>query len=65
MDHAGPKVIQVIKEIRAVTGLGLVEAKRLADHTPSTVLSGVDRDTATAVHGRLAQAGAVVRVAEA
>ncbi|SDD93104.1 ribosomal protein bL12 [Glycomyces harbinensis] len=65
VDHAGPKHIQVIKEIRALTGLGLAEAKRLADVTPSTILSGVDHATATAAHDRLAGAGAVVRVAEA
>jgi ribosomal protein L7/L12 len=65
VDDAGPKLIQVIKEVRALTGLGLAEAKRLADHTPSTILSGVDHATATAARGRLADAGAVVRVTEA
>jgi ribosomal protein L7/L12 len=65
VDDAGAKRIQVIKEIRAVTGLGLAEAKGLTDRTPSTVLSGVDHATATAAHGRLTGAGAVARVVEA
>ncbi|THV28088.1 ribosomal protein L7/L12 [Glycomyces paridis] len=65
MDDAGSKKIQVIKEIRAITGFGLAEAKRLADVTPSTVLSGVGHAAAAAAHGRLTAAGAVVRVAEA
>lgn len=63
LDDAGAKKIHVIKEIRAITNLGLTEAKRLVDHTPSTILSGVDHAAATAAHGRLANVGAIARVA--
>jgi ribosomal protein L7/L12 len=65
LDEPGRKPIHVIKEIRAITGLGLGPAKHLVESAPSTVLSGIDHATATAVHGKLAKVGAVVRVAEA
>lgn len=65
LDAVGAKPIQVIKEIRAITGLGLAEAKHLADRAPSTVLDGVDHASAGAAHRLLAEAGATVRITEA
>lgn len=47
-DSAGAEKIQVLKEVRAVTGLGLAEAKGLTGRTPSAVLSAVDRSSAEA-----------------
>ncbi|WP_227995950.1 ribosomal protein L7/L12 [Glycomyces albidus] len=65
LDAVGAKPIQVIKEIRVITGLGLAEAKHLADRAPSTVLDGVDHASAGAAHRLLAEAGATVRITEA
>jgi ribosomal protein L7/L12 len=62
VEHVGSRRIQVIKEIRALTGVGLAEAKHWTDRVPSPILSSVDHATATAAHGRLTQAGAAVRV---
>lgn len=64
LDDPGPKKIQVIKEIRGFTRLGLVEAKRLADVVPSTVLDRVDHATASAAYRVLSNAGARVRMTE-
>jgi ribosomal protein L7/L12 len=65
LDAKGAHPIQVVKEIRAITGHGLAEAKELTDLVPSTILAGVDHATATAAKSRLAQAGASVRIVEA
>ncbi|WP_051704573.1 ribosomal protein L7/L12 [Glycomyces sp. NRRL B-16210] len=62
LDDAGSRKIHVIKEIRALTGLGLAEAKGLTDRTPATILSGVDHATAGAAQAQLVAAGAAVRV---
>ncbi|GAA2263768.1 hypothetical protein GCM10009853_016290 [Glycomyces scopariae] len=62
LHDAGPKKIQVIKEIRMLTGLGLAEAKQLTDRMPSTVLADVDSETGAAAQARLTAAGATVRV---
>jgi ribosomal protein L7/L12 len=64
MDAPGPRRIQVIKEIRGLTGLGLAEAKRLTDRMPSTILSGVDHATAAAARDILTAADAAVRITE-
>lgn len=64
LDDAGQKKIQVIKEIRGITGLGLAEAKALTDRFPSPVLAGVDHASASAAYRVLANAGARVRMAE-
>ena len=58
----GDKKIQVIKVVRAVTGLGLKEAKDLVDSAPKAVKEGVPRDEADSVKGQLEEAGAVVEV---
>ncbi len=59
---AGDKKIQVIKVVRAVTGLGLKEAKDLVDGAPSAVKEGVNQDEADSVKGQLEEAGAAVEL---
>ena len=59
---AGDKKIQVIKVVRAVTGLGLKEAKDLVDGAPQTVKAGVSKDEANAIKAKLEEQGAVVEV---
>jgi large subunit ribosomal protein L7/L12 len=58
----GDKKIQVIKEVRALTGLGLKEAKDLVDGVPKPVKKGVSKDEAEAAQKQLEAAGAVVEV---
>ena len=57
---AGDKKIQVIKVVRAVTGLGLKEAKDLVDGAPKTIKEGVSKDEAEAIKKKLTEAGAKV-----
>src|ERR1700755_1269053 len=59
---AGDKKIQVIKVVRAATGLGLKEAKALVDEAPKPVKEGVDRDEAEKLKGELEEAGASVEI---
>jgi len=59
---AGDKKIQVIKIVRAATGLGLKEAKALVDETPKPVKEGVERDEADKLKQELEEAGASVEV---
>jgi large subunit ribosomal protein L7/L12 len=59
---AGDKKIQVIKVVRAVTGLGLKEAKDLVDGAPSPVKEGVAKDEADSIKVQLEEAGASVEV---
>jgi len=59
---AGDKKIQVIKVVRAVTGLGLKEAKDLVDSAPNPVKEGVAKDEADSVKAQLEEAGASVEV---
>jgi len=59
----GDKKIQVIKEVRSLTGLGLKEAKDLVDNLPKPVKEGVSKDDAEAVRKQLEAAGAVVEIA--
>ena len=59
---AGEKKIQVIKVVRAATGLGLKEAKALVDEAPKPVKEGVDKDEADRLRGELEEAGATVEV---
>jgi large subunit ribosomal protein L7/L12 len=62
LDAAGDKKIQVIKVVRAVTGLGLKEAKELVDNAPSNVKEGVAKEEADSVKAQLEEAGGVVSV---
>jgi large subunit ribosomal protein L7/L12 len=59
---AGDKKIQVIKVVRAVTGLGLKEAKDLVDGAPNPVKEGVAREEADSIRAQLEEAGAAVEV---
>jgi large subunit ribosomal protein L7/L12 len=59
---AGGQKIQVIKVVRAITGLGLKEAKDLVDSAPKPVKEGVAQDEADSIKGQLEEAGATVEV---
>jgi large subunit ribosomal protein L7/L12 len=59
----GDKKIQVIKEVRAITGLGLKEAKDLVDGVPKPVKEGLSKEDADAIQKQLEAAGAVVELA--
>ncbi|QTA78835.1 50S ribosomal protein L7/L12 [Desulfonema limicola] len=59
---AGDKKIQVIKEVRAITGLGLKEAKALVDEAPKPVKEGIAKDEAEKIKEQLEGAGAQVEV---
>ena len=54
---AGDKKIQVIKVVRAATGLGLKEAKALVDEAPKPIKEGIERDEADKLKGELEEAG--------
>ncbi|HXD61350.1 MAG TPA: 50S ribosomal protein L7/L12 [Lacisediminihabitans sp.] len=60
LDAAGDKKIQVIKEVRALTNLGLGEAKAVVDGAPGNVLEGVNKETAEKAKAQLEAAGATV-----
>lgn len=60
--NAGDKKINVIKEIRAITGLGLKEAKDLVEGAPKTVKEGVSKDEADKIKKQLEDAGATVEI---
>ena len=60
LEAAGEKKIQVIKEVRALTSLGLGEAKALVDGAPSTVLEGANKETADKAKAVLEEAGATI-----
>jgi large subunit ribosomal protein L7/L12 len=59
---AGDKKIEVIKEVRAITGLGLKEAKDLVEGAPKTVKEGVNKDDAAKIKGQLEKVGAKVEL---
>ena len=58
----GGQKIQVIKVVRAITGLGLKEAKDLVDSAPKPVKEGIAQDEADSIKGQLEEAGATVEV---
>jgi large subunit ribosomal protein L7/L12 len=58
----GDKKIQVIKVVRAATGLGLKEAKALVDEAPKAIKEGIDRDEADKLKQELEEAGATVEL---
>jgi large subunit ribosomal protein L7/L12 len=60
MKSAGQKKIQVIKEIKDITGLGLKECKELADKIPATIKENVGPDEATSIKEKLEAAGAEI-----
>jgi large subunit ribosomal protein L7/L12 len=59
---AGDKKIQVIKAVRAATGLGLKEAKALVDEAPKPVKEGIERDEADKLKAELEEAGGAVEI---
>ena len=61
-DEAGDKKIQVIKEVRSLTSLGLKEAKSVVDDAPGAVLEAVDKETAEKAKAALEGVGAMVEV---
>ena len=63
MKAFGDKKIQVIKEVRAITALGLKEAKALVDNLPKPVKEGIPKDEAETIQSQLEAAGATVEVA--
>jgi large subunit ribosomal protein L7/L12 len=62
LSAAGEKKIEVIKEVRAITGLGLKEAKDLVEGAPKTVKDGVSKDEAAKLKAQLEKAGAKVEL---
>jgi len=62
LSAAGDKKIQVIKEVRAITGLGLKEAKTLVDEAPKPVKEGISKDEAEKIKAQLEGAGAQVEI---
>jgi large subunit ribosomal protein L7/L12 len=62
LTSSGDKKIQVIKVVRAATGLGLKEAKALVDEAPKPVKEGIDRDEADKLKGEIEEAGGSVEL---
>ena len=62
LTNAGDQKIQAIKVVRAVTGLGLKEAKDLVDGAPNPVKEGVPQDEADQIKAQLEEAGATVEI---
>jgi len=62
LKDAGAKKINVIKAVRALTGLGLKEAKEAAENTPTTIKEGVSKEDAEEAKKQLEEAGASVEV---
>jgi large subunit ribosomal protein L7/L12 len=62
LTNAGQQKIQVIKVVRAITGLGLKEAKDLVDSAPAAVKEGLPREEADSIKAQLEEAGAEVTV---
>jgi len=62
LSNAGDKKINVIKEVRAITGLGLKEAKDLVEGAPKPVKEGVSKDEAAKIKKQLEEAGATVDI---
>ena len=62
LSAAGDQKVQVIKAVRAITGLGLKEAKDMVDGAPSTLKEGVAKDDAEAMLNQLTEAGATAEL---
>ena len=62
LKEVGPKKIQVIKAVRAITSLGLKEAKALVDSAPGKVKEGLAKEEAEKIKGELEEAGAVIEL---
>ena len=62
LSAAGDQKVQVIKAVRAITGLGLKEAKDMVDGAPSTVKEGASKDDAEEIVKQLTEAGATTEL---
>jgi large subunit ribosomal protein L7/L12 len=62
LKEIGPKKINVIKEVRALTSLGLKEAKDVVDSAPATIMEAVNKEAAQEAKAKLEEAGAVVEI---
>merc|ERR1712194_458766 len=62
LNAAGDQKVQVIKAVRAITGLGLKEAKDMVDGAPSTIKEGASKDDAEAMVTQLTEAGATAEL---
>lgn len=62
LQAVGPKKLNVIKDVRTITGLGLKEAKDLVDGAPNTVKEGIPKAEAEAIKEKLVAAGAEVEI---
>jgi large subunit ribosomal protein L7/L12 len=62
LKEIGPKKINVIKEVRAITGLGLKDAKDVVDGAPNTIMEAVSKETAEEAKAKLEEAGAVIEL---
>ena len=62
MTSFGAEKVKVIKEVRAITGLGLAEAKNLVESVPAKIKEGINKDEANELREKLAAAGATVEV---
>jgi len=62
MTSFGAEKVKVIKEVRAITGLGLAEAKALVEGVPAKIKEGVNKDEANELKDKLAGAGAIVEI---
>jgi len=62
MTSFGDKKIQVIKEVRGITGLGLKDAKGLVEGVPATIKEAVSKEEAEKIKGQLEEAGAAVEI---
>ncbi len=63
LESAGDKKIQVIKEVRAITSLGLKEAKELVDGAPKPIKEGCSKEEAEEIQGKIEAAGGTVKLA--
>lgn len=62
LENAGANKINVLKEVRAITGLGLKEAKELVDNAPKAVKEGIKKEEAAELKKKLEEAGATISV---
>ncbi|HPF14571.1 MAG: 50S ribosomal protein L7/L12 [Planctomycetes bacterium] len=62
LESAGGNKIQVIKEVRAITGLGLKEAKDVVDNAPKALKEGATKDEAEAIKAQMEAVGATVKI---
>ena len=62
LSSSGDRKIQVIKEVRTITGLGLKEAKALVDEAPKPVKQGISKEEAASIKLKLEEVGAVVEI---